>query len=92
MGLTWDNANQDRDKFDGAILRSDHWSFQNHGFPAVVVSEDFFANDPTKGDPIKTDANPNYHQAVDRHTEIDPIFAADVASAISHTVKKLADM
>ena len=30
-----------RDKYDGTIQRSDHWSFQTHGYVAILVSEDF---------------------------------------------------
>lgn len=95
-GMDWDPVEQnpdteDRDMYDSAILRSDHWSFQNHGFPAVLISEDFFANDPLRGDPAESDDNPNYHQVKDKFIEIDPIFASDIASAVLSAVKELAE-
>ena len=81
-----DEAN--RDKYDGAIQRSDHWSFQTHGYPAVIVSEDLFINIPNL-DPTQ-DSNPHYHKITDKDTEIDESFVADIASAVVSTVKKLA--
>ena len=47
-----------RDVYDGAIGRSDHFSFQQQGYPACVVSEDFFTN---LGSEPSQDPNPNYH-------------------------------
>ena len=75
----------DRDVFDGAIDRSDHASFHQQGYPAVVVSEDFFANLSTEP---AADANPDYHRATD--TAIDAGFAADIACAVAHAVKEMA--
>jgi leucyl aminopeptidase len=57
---------------DPASGRSDHASFQAHGYPACLVPEDFFVDAPT--DPV---ANPNYHRAAD--TSIDPVYTADLA-------------
>ena len=34
----------DRSVYDGAINRSDHAAFHQQGYPAIVVSEDLFAN------------------------------------------------
>lgn len=75
----------DRDLFDGAINRSDHAAFHQQGYPAVVVSEDFFANLSTEP---AADANPDYHRATD--TAIDAGFAADIACAVAHAVKEMA--
>lgn len=92
-GLSWGTGQTDRenrDKYDPAIRRSDHWSFQTHGYPAVLVSEDFFVNIPTLES--KEDSNPHYHQATDRDTEIDHSFAGDIASSVALTVKKIAEL
>jgi bacterial leucyl aminopeptidase len=66
---------------DPAAGRSDHASFQAHGYPACLVSEDFFMNVPGAPDP---DANPNYHRTAD--TVIDPAYAADLARAVAAAV------
>jgi hypothetical protein len=92
-GLSWGidkPDSQDRDKYDPAIERSDHWSFQSHAFRAIVISEDLFVNDPTRGDPENEDSNPNYHRYDDTYTSIDPLFAADIASAVISAAKLLA--
>ncbi|MBG9455851.1 hypothetical protein ABE61_17765 [Lysinibacillus sphaericus] len=55
-------SNPERTLFDAAINRSNHASFHQQGYPAVVVSEDFFVNlssEPT------SDPNPNYHHQSD---------------------------
>lgn len=86
QGLSWPPpGNSDRTLYDGAINRSDHASFHEQGYPAVVVSEDFFSNLPSEPG---TDANPNYHRAGD--TVIDSAYAADITCAIAHAVKELA--
>lgn len=75
----------DRSVYDGAIGRSDHASFQSHGYPAVVVSEDFFINlasEPT------ADSNPNYHRASD--TAADAGYAAGIACAVIRAAEELA--
>jgi len=72
-------------RFDGAINRSDHASFHEQGYPAVLVSEDFFPNRP--GDPA-ADPNPNYHS--DSDVEIDGRYAADITQAIGLAVAELA--
>jgi peptidase M28-like protein len=74
-----------RDIYDGAIGRSDHFSFQQQGYPACVVSEDFFTN---LGSEPSQDPNPNYHSKKD--TVIDISYAVDITSAISLAVKELA--
>lgn len=92
-GLSWGTGlpdEADREKYDGAIKRSDHWSFQTHGYPAVLVSEDFFINIPTLES--KEDANPQYHQLTDKATEIDQSYAADIASSVGLAVKKIAEI
>jgi hypothetical protein len=75
----------DRDVYDGAINRSDHAAFHQQGYPAVVVSEDLFANQSTE--PL-ADSNPNYHRASD--TVIDSAFAADITCAVTFAVRELA--
>lgn len=75
----------DRTIYDGAINRSDHASFHRNGFPAVVVSEDFFAN--TVSEPL-ADPNPQYHRAGD--TVIDAAYGSDIACAIVHAARELA--
>ena len=75
----------DPTRFDGAINRSDHASFQEQGYPAVLVSEDFFPNKP--GDPA-ADPNPNYHSNTD--AVIDAAYGADITRAVSVAVLELA--
>lgn len=77
----------DRDKYDGAIQRSDHWSFQTHGYPSVVVSEDLFINVPKIEH--KADSNPQYHQITDKDIEIDQSYVADIASMVALTIMKI---
>jgi hypothetical protein len=75
----------DRTVYDGAINRSDHAAFHQQGFPAVVVSEDFFINLP--GEPGK-DPNPDYHRSSD--TVIDSAYASDITCAVAYAVKDIA--
>jgi hypothetical protein len=75
----------DRNLYDGAINRSDHAAFHQQGYPAVVVSEDFFVNLATEPG---ADPNPNYHEADDN--VIDTTYAADITCAIAFAVKELA--
>lgn len=75
----------DRTLYDGAIGRSDHASFHEQGYPAVVVSEDFFVNTPAE--PLK-DPNPNYHDEDD--LVVDAAYAAGITCAIAYAVKELA--
>jgi Peptidase family M28 len=85
-GTAWPPpGNADRDLYDGAINRSDHASFHQQGYPAVVVSEDFFANLPSE--PAR-DANPNYHRLAD--TAIDATYGARIACAVSEAARQLA--
>lgn len=79
------SSGSDRNTYDAAIDRSDHASFHQQGYPAVVVSEDFFINQA--GEP-SSDANPNYHRGSD--TVIDSSYGADIACAVAHAVKELA--
>jgi hypothetical protein len=78
-------SGSDRNKYDGAINRSDHAAFHQQGYSAVVVSEDYFANLPTE--PSK-DPNPNYHRFGD--VTIDSAFGADITCAIAYAVRELA--
>jgi hypothetical protein len=71
--------------YDGAIGRTDHASFHEQGYPAVVVSEDFFVNDPAE--PLE-DSHPNYHDEDD--LVIDTVYAEDITCAIAYAVKELA--
>ncbi|HPH34447.1 MAG TPA: M28 family metallopeptidase [Methanoregulaceae archaeon] len=75
----------DRSLYDPAINRSDHGAFHQQGYPAIVVSEDYFANLPTE--PGK-DPNPNYHTAKD--TAIDAVYGSAIASAVACAIKELA--
>ncbi|HEX2079646.1 MAG TPA: M20/M25/M40 family metallo-hydrolase, partial [Longimicrobium sp.] len=63
---------------DPAERRSDHASFQERGYAACAVSEDFFAGpDPSAPAP---EPNPNYHR--DGDTFVDFEYAADIARAV----------
>lgn len=70
---------------DGAINRSDHASFHEQGYPAILVSEDFFPNRP--GEP-PADPNPNYHS--DGDAVVDADYGADIVRAVSVAVLELA--
>lgn len=86
QGTSWPPpGNADRNLYDGAIDRSDHASFHAQGYPAVVVSEDFFAN--LASEP-SSDANPNYHRAADQ--AIDATYGARIACAVSEAVRQIA--
>ena len=75
----------DRSLHDGAINRSDHASFHEQGYPAVVVSEDFFANLATEPG---ADPNPNYHRETD--TVFDSSYGSDITCAVALAVRELA--
>ena len=75
----------DRAVSDGAINRSDHAAFHQQGYPAVVVTEDFFGN--LASEPL-ADANPNYHRNAD--AVVDAAYAADIICAVGHAVRALA--
>jgi len=64
---------------DPASGRSDHAAFQERGYAAIVVSEDFFAG--PKVDSPAAQPNPNYHKNTDR--AIDYEYAADIARVIA---------
>lgn len=74
-----------RDLYDPAIGRADHASFQNQGFAAVVVSEDYFINQAGEDAP---EPNPNYHRFTD--TSVNATYVADIARAITRTAEELA--
>ena len=76
----------DRNLYDGAINRSDHAAFHQQGYPAVVVSEDFFANLATEPG---ADPNPNYHE--DDDTVVDSAYGADITCAVAFAIKELAE-
>jgi hypothetical protein len=75
----------DRARFDGAINRSDHASFHEQGYPAVLVSEDFFPNN--SGEPAE-DPNPNYHSNQD--AAVDGEYGAAIVRAVSVATLQLA--
>jgi hypothetical protein len=75
----------DRTIADGAINRSDHAAFHQQGYPAVVVTEDFFGN--LASEPI-ADPNPNYHRNAD--AVVDSAYAADIICAVGYAVRALA--
>jgi Zn-dependent M28 family amino/carboxypeptidase len=78
-------SDSDRDTFDGAIDRSDHAAFHRQGYPAVVVTEDFFANRPAEPG---SDPNPNYHRKTD--TVVDAAYATDIVCAVAQAIHELA--
>lgn len=75
----------DRSVADGAINRSDHAAFHQQGYPAVVVTEDFFGN--LASEPM-ADPNPNYHRNAD--AVVDSAYAADIVCSVGHAVRALA--
>jgi hypothetical protein len=75
----------DRNKYDGAIERSDHFPFQERGYPACHISEDFFANYPTES---SSDPNPNYHRFMDK--VIDIPYTSDIVNSAALAIKELA--
>ena len=80
-----DNLSPNRNLFDGAIDRSDHASFHQQGYPAVVVSEDFF---PNLSSEQAFDPNPNYHHQSD--TSIDAAYGSDITNVLANAVLELA--
>ena len=78
-------SGSDRNRYDGAINRSDHAAFHQQGYPAVLVSEDFFANLPSEPG---NDPNPNYHRFDD--VTVDSTFGANITCAVAYAVKELA--
>jgi hypothetical protein len=64
---------------DPAAGRSDHASFQAQGYPACVVSEDFFVG-PDADAPAPQE-NPNYHRPGD--TFVAAGYAADITRALA---------
>jgi bacterial leucyl aminopeptidase len=64
---------------DPAERRSDHYSFQLHGFTACLASEDLFAG-PGSGPP-PAEMNPNYHLPTD--AMINAGYAADIARLVT---------
>jgi bacterial leucyl aminopeptidase len=64
---------------DPAAGRSDHASFQERGYAACVVSEDFFAG--PHADSPAPETNPHYHMKTD--TFVDLEYAAEIARAIA---------
>ncbi len=75
----------DRLLSDGAINRSDHAAFHQQGYPAVVVTEDFFGN--LASEP-SADPNPDYHRDAD--AVVDSVYAADIICAVGYAVRALA--
>lgn len=74
-----------RDLYDPAIGRADHASFQQQGWAAVVVSEDFFVNQAGEEAP---EPNPNYHRLTD--TVVNATYVADIARAVARAAEELA--
>ncbi len=64
---------------DAAERRSDHSSFHEQGFPAVLASEDLFAG-PGPGAP-PAEMNPEYHLPTD--ATVDAGYAADIARVVT---------
>lgn len=63
---------------DPAERRSDHYSFQLHGYPACLASEDLFAGPGPAAPP--EEMNPEYHSPTDK--SINAGYAADIARAV----------
>ena len=72
---------------DPADSRSDHSSFQRNGFPAVIVSENFFGG--TVEQPADEPNNPQYHRRTD--TGIDAAYATSIARATALAAWTLAN-
>ena len=64
---------------DPAAGRSDHASFQERGYAACAVSEDFFVG--PKADSPDPQPNPNYHKRTD--STVDYGYAADIARVVA---------
>lgn len=84
QGTSW-SGSPDRSVYDGAINRSDHAAFHQQGYPAVLVSEDFFAN--LSSEP-SADPNPQYHRSGDTVVDLD--YARDIVCAVNQAVINLA--
>jgi leucyl aminopeptidase len=68
------------DRNDPAAGRSDHASFQERGYSACLVSEDFFIGPGT----AEAEPNPNYHKETD--TFVDYHFAADIGRSVAAAI------
>jgi Zn-dependent M28 family amino/carboxypeptidase len=64
---------------DAAERRSDHSSFHEQGYPAVLASEDLFAGPGPAAPPAEM--NPDYHLPTD--TTVDAGYAADIARLVT---------
>ena len=73
---------------DPADGRSDHTSFQERGFPAILVSENLFAG--PVGQPDGSLNNPDYHSAAD--TTIDAVYTTAIARAAALSAWTLANV
>ncbi|HEX2077997.1 MAG TPA: M20/M25/M40 family metallo-hydrolase [Longimicrobium sp.] len=60
---------------------SDHTSFHRHGFPAVMISEDFFPGQETF--PAPGDPNPDYHTPDDVIGNLDTRYTTNIAHAVT---------
>jgi Zn-dependent M28 family amino/carboxypeptidase len=67
------------EEVDPGEARSDHYSFQVHGYPACLASEDLFAG-PGPGAP-PAEMNPQYHMPTD--VSINAGYAADIARVVT---------
>jgi hypothetical protein len=72
-------------RLEAPAARSDHFSFQEVGYPACHISEDFFANYPTES---SDDPNPNYHRFTDNN--VDVLYTTDIVTAAALAIKELA--
>jgi leucyl aminopeptidase len=66
---------------DPADSRSDHSSFQRNGFPAVLISENFFGG--TVQDPAAEPNNPQYHRSTDTGVDADYVTSIARATALA---------
>jgi hypothetical protein len=68
------------DRNDPAAGRSDHASFQERGYSACLVSEDFFIGPGT----AEAEPNPNYHKETD--TFVDYHYVADIGRSVAAAI------
>ena len=64
---------------DPGEARSDHYSFQLNGYPAILASEDLFAGPGPSAPPAEM--NPRYHMSTD--ASINAGYAADIARLVA---------
>jgi leucyl aminopeptidase len=74
------DSSQTRPDGDPGDRRSDHGSFQEHGYEACLAIEDFFPG-PMGSD---SEGNPDDHRSTDPFVDAD--YAADITRAVAAAV------